>query len=151
MKSKILKSYNSYKEQHIKENMMSLANTSNVPKFDESDENLEDIKEDSEEVDGILPNDSETPKIGLGTEEEKKIDVLAKPVVIAHVEIETEITTDLPETLPISEPVNTDGFNPNQNTEGFPTVSNASINMDSPKLFSIVKIMTQNGEKIGLC
>ncbi len=150
MKVKNLKSYNSYKELHIKENMA---------KFDASDENLEEIKEDSEEIESIdepCETCNQEEKVGLGTEEEKKVDNLP---VIAHVEIATEVeipvkTVDtLPETLPISEPINTLGFNPNQNTDGFNPSEQAVLTDDASalKLFSIVRIMTQNGEKIGMC
>lgn len=147
MKVKNLKSYDIYEKTHIKENMMSLAKNSNIAEFDKSDENLEDIKEE-EECESCEDNN----KV-LGTETEKKVEL----PVIAHVEIATEIeiptsnTEVLPQTLPISEPTNIDGFNPNQNTNGFPQQETGESIADTSKIFSVVRIMTQNGEKIGMC
>lgn len=161
MKSKFLKSYNSYKETHIKEN----ASAPQVADFNDSDENLEDIIEDSEEVESstteapcdTCQDEDEKEQTGIGTEEEKKVDTL--PAVIGQVTVATEIDipvdaiTDLPQNLPISEPANASMFDPNQTTDGFtPSVAALPpVDMNSPKLFSIVKIMTQNGEKIGMC
>ncbi len=164
MKSKFLKSYNSYKGIHMKENVASLGTTSNIASFDKYDEHLEDIKEDSEEVETSTPDvpcdscqkEGEQIGIGIGTEEEKKVETLPAPVigqitVATEIEIPTDVIADLPQSLPISEPTNTTLFNPNQNVEGFTQTAPTPVNTDSQKLFSIVKIMTQNGEKIGMC
>lgn len=158
MSRKFFKSYEKYKKEHIKENVMSLANTSEVQNFEDSDKNLEDIKENEEEVENTDNTEECTTcqdHSGLGTEEEKKVELPAESTipVIGHIAIATEIELPISEpetteTLPISEPI-INSFNPNMDN----TVNTTPVNMDmdSPKTFSIVKIMTQNGEKIGMC
>jgi hypothetical protein len=153
MKAKNLKSYNSYEKEHIKEHFMSIPICSNVTKFNNSDENLEDIITSDEEI--ITPS-IETTYNGLGTEEEKKIDM----PIFTHIEIASDNENLIePETLPISEPVNTKNFDPkkdNDITQTIPTTIQNCISQTQPqtsnaKIFSIVKIMSQNGEKIGMC
>lgn len=129
MKGKILKSYQVFEKEHIKENMMSLSNNSTVPSFHSSDENLKDIEECEE---------CEQLSMALGTEEEKKIDM----PIIAHVEIAQEIE------IPINV-VDTTITQVDNSVVGFDPA--AIANKEPLKIFSIVKMMTHNGEKIGMC
>lgn len=146
MVSKNLKSYDSYEKEHINENFMSLAKTSNVPNFQSSDENLNDIIED-EETD-LIENGAET--VGLGTEEEKKINDMP---IIAHIEVSNEIEIPIEDIIAIgnTEVVDTTINQVDTTNNGFNPSVSPSADMNSPKLFSIVKMMTQNGEKIGMC
>jgi hypothetical protein len=157
MKKSNLKSYNSYKEQHVKENFLSSYNPN---------ENLEDIKENDEVVETsehgencdceecspkhdencVCPECSATEPLALGTEEEKKIDA----PVIAHVEIQTELEIE-PATPAIELPTPAICPEPPQiNNQFNPAESGIQADL-APKIFSIVRIMTQNGEKIGMC
>ncbi len=149
MKNKFFKSYDNFKK--VSENVMSLSNSSEIQNFNESDKNLEDIKENDEEVKSsfdVEECESCQDKIGLGEDSEKKVELPSDTVmpVIGHIMIATELEVSKDETLPISEPINTNSFNPSQDINILETPSN-----NIPKLFSIVKIMTQNGEKIGMC
>ncbi len=158
MKKSNLKSYDSYRLVHIKESFLSSYNPN---------ENLEDIKENDEEVessenveDGKVEEveSSTTEPVALGTEEEKKIDA----PVIAHVEIQTELEIeptgdDLPQDLgrglgalnpaEVSPAICTE---PQINNQFNPADSGLEADV-APKIFSIVRIITQNGEKIGMC
>src|SRR6478735_8865031 len=106
-----LKTYQDFRNEHIKENFMNKDKT--------SDENLEDIKENDEEVIETDKNieDSENQEVDVIVDEPSKKEV--------SVEIEVEAT-----------------FNPSICT---PT------DFGAPKIFSVVRMMTQNGEKIGMC
>ncbi len=142
MKSKNLKSYDVYEKEHIKENINSLYTTPNTSKFNSSEENLEDIKEFDEEVESST-NLGDEEHFGIGTEEEKHINIPT------HIElsIETIVDTNCDSVLPISEPVETNSFDPKKEN-----IAPHTFNTDGlHKMFSVVKIMTQNGEKIGMC
>jgi hypothetical protein len=148
MKKSNLKSYDSYKEQHIKENFL----TTYTP-----DENLEDIKdnEDEEEVESSEEEGCEecetAPAVpmALGTEEEKQIET-PEPI-IAHVEVQTEIEAEPATTTAIETPTApVEEIAPQINNQFNPAEPTMQADL-APKIFSIVRIMTQNGEKIGMC
>lgn len=112
-----LKTYQDFRNEHIKENFMKRDDFINKDKT--SDENLEDIKENDEEVIDSDKNieDSEA--------ENQEVDVIVDEPSKKEVTVEIEAT-----------------FNPSICT---PT------DFGAPKIFSVVRMMTQNGEKIGMC
>ena len=144
-KVKKIISYDSYTKEHIKENFDGINNkiSSHTPTFNKSDENLEDIKNN---VDNCEEYEEENTNKAISVDTEKKVEF---PAVIAHVEILTQVeyTPPVSEPLEITEPVEVNSFNPLKDN----VIEDTILNNNSPKLFSIVRIMTQNGEKIGMC
>jgi len=145
MKSKKLKSYDSFAKEYIKERFES-EKMSHLPSFNKSDDNIKNIlNTEYEEVDKDMIISTE--------EEEKEVYNTDFPKVIGHVEILTQIeyTPPVSEPLEISDTVDMGMFDPSKmnidNTEELCCVDV----LDSPKIFSVVKIMTQNGEKVGMC
>lgn len=132
-----LDTYDKYSKKHIKENFDGVNNKlSNMPVFTKSESNIDTIKEDEEEID-----------LGL---EPKKIDF---PEVIGHVDVlvQTEYTPPVSEPLEISKPVVCGMFEPSKEGQMVDILNQLKDINNTENLFSVVRIMTQNGEKIGMC